>query len=59
MKIKLMLSTVWTVHPNDEETAQSLLERQPADVIHDYIEDAVHNTEEMTLPLARAVRLYE
>lgn len=41
MKIGLSATAVWTVSPEDEETARKLLEEQPEDVILDYIQEGL------------------
>ena len=57
MKVRLEVSTVWNVHPDDETLARGVLKNQPVDVVTDYIIDALHGSTEFERTECKAVEL--
>ena len=50
MKVKLTASCIWTPvdNENDKDIVQRLLKEKPADVILDYLEDALRGDGDMS-----------
>lgn len=50
MKVKLTASCIWNPedNENDKEIVKNLIKEKPADIILDYLEDALRGAEDMS-----------